>query len=206
MRELLLIVPSRNGRSTEGTSDRRSSADLDGTRIGDRPDRCVLCALPLPLTLGGKAKELGCEASSWLGGKLLAFDRAPLEGGGASRRHRLRVSHRLRRAPRGGGRTWEREGRDPDTLRFSLTTGCLIGADRDELHDRARRLASRRERSPATPPPTSTRYGTSSLLTSPVGASPSCAWAVSWICSASTSRSKKKISITMSGSNSTWLW
>jgi F420-dependent oxidoreductase-like protein len=33
----------------------------------------------------------------------------------------------------------EREGRPP--LRFSLMTGVLIGADRDDLHERARRLA-----------------------------------------------------------------
>lgn len=39
---------------------------------------------------------------------------------------------------------WEREGRDGGALRFSLMTGCLIGADLEELHERARRLASRR--------------------------------------------------------------
>lgn len=37
----------------------------------------------------------------------------------------------------------EHEGREP--LRFSLMTGLLIGADRDDLHDRARRLAALRE-------------------------------------------------------------
>ncbi|MFN2628101.1 MAG: LLM class F420-dependent oxidoreductase [Gaiellaceae bacterium] len=37
-------------------------------------------------------------------------------------------------------RTCEAEGRDPDTMRFSLMTGCVIGADRDEALDRARRL------------------------------------------------------------------
>ena len=36
----------------------------------------------------------------------------------------------------------EREGREP--IRFSLMTGVLIGADRDELHERARRLAALR--------------------------------------------------------------
>jgi F420-dependent oxidoreductase-like protein len=35
----------------------------------------------------------------------------------------------------------EREGRDPATLRFSMMNGFLIGADRDELRARARRLA-----------------------------------------------------------------
>jgi F420-dependent oxidoreductase-like protein len=35
----------------------------------------------------------------------------------------------------------EREGRDPATLRFSMMNGFLIGADRDDLRARARRLA-----------------------------------------------------------------
>jgi alkanesulfonate monooxygenase SsuD/methylene tetrahydromethanopterin reductase-like flavin-dependent oxidoreductase (luciferase family) len=38
----------------------------------------------------------------------------------------------------------ERVGRDPATLRFSLMTGCLVGADRDELRERAQRLLARR--------------------------------------------------------------
>jgi alkanesulfonate monooxygenase SsuD/methylene tetrahydromethanopterin reductase-like flavin-dependent oxidoreductase (luciferase family) len=38
----------------------------------------------------------------------------------------------------------ERVGRDPATMRFSLMTGCLVGADRDELRERARRLLARR--------------------------------------------------------------
>jgi len=37
---------------------------------------------------------------------------------------------------------WEREGRDPATLRFSVMNGILIGADRDELEHRARLLAA----------------------------------------------------------------
>jgi alkanesulfonate monooxygenase SsuD/methylene tetrahydromethanopterin reductase-like flavin-dependent oxidoreductase (luciferase family) len=36
----------------------------------------------------------------------------------------------------------ERIGRDPAELRFSLMAGCLVGADRDDLRDRARRLAA----------------------------------------------------------------
>jgi F420-dependent oxidoreductase-like protein len=39
---------------------------------------------------------------------------------------------------------WEREGRDPEALRFSLMTGCVIGRDRDEVRGRARRVAERR--------------------------------------------------------------
>jgi alkanesulfonate monooxygenase SsuD/methylene tetrahydromethanopterin reductase-like flavin-dependent oxidoreductase (luciferase family) len=37
---------------------------------------------------------------------------------------------------------WDREGRDPGTLRFSVMTGCLVGADADQLAERARRLAA----------------------------------------------------------------
>jgi alkanesulfonate monooxygenase SsuD/methylene tetrahydromethanopterin reductase-like flavin-dependent oxidoreductase (luciferase family) len=46
---------------------------------------------------------------------------------------------------------WEREGRDPATLRFSVMTGCLVGADSEELADRARRLAVWRGEDPADP-------------------------------------------------------
>ncbi|MFN2555360.1 MAG: TIGR03560 family F420-dependent LLM class oxidoreductase [Nitriliruptorales bacterium] len=35
-------------------------------------------------------------------------------------------------------------GRNPATMRFSLMTGCLIGVDRGELNERARRLLARR--------------------------------------------------------------
>jgi alkanesulfonate monooxygenase SsuD/methylene tetrahydromethanopterin reductase-like flavin-dependent oxidoreductase (luciferase family) len=38
----------------------------------------------------------------------------------------------------------ERVGRDPTTMRFSLMTGCLVGADEGELRERARRLLARR--------------------------------------------------------------
>jgi alkanesulfonate monooxygenase SsuD/methylene tetrahydromethanopterin reductase-like flavin-dependent oxidoreductase (luciferase family) len=38
----------------------------------------------------------------------------------------------------------ERVGRDPSTMRFSLMTGCLLGADDSELRERARRLLARR--------------------------------------------------------------
>jgi alkanesulfonate monooxygenase SsuD/methylene tetrahydromethanopterin reductase-like flavin-dependent oxidoreductase (luciferase family) len=38
----------------------------------------------------------------------------------------------------------ERVGRDPATMRFSLMTGCLVGADDNELRERARRLLVRR--------------------------------------------------------------
>jgi alkanesulfonate monooxygenase SsuD/methylene tetrahydromethanopterin reductase-like flavin-dependent oxidoreductase (luciferase family) len=38
----------------------------------------------------------------------------------------------------------ERVGRDPTTIRFSLMTGCLVGADDAELRERAGRLLARR--------------------------------------------------------------
>jgi alkanesulfonate monooxygenase SsuD/methylene tetrahydromethanopterin reductase-like flavin-dependent oxidoreductase (luciferase family) len=45
-------------------------------------------------------------------------------------------------------RAWEAAGRDPSTLRFSMMNGILIGADRDELEHRARRLAAWRRQDP----------------------------------------------------------
>jgi F420-dependent oxidoreductase-like protein len=38
---------------------------------------------------------------------------------------------------------WEREGRDPSTLRFSLMTGCVVGTDRSEVLQRAGRVVER---------------------------------------------------------------
>jgi F420-dependent oxidoreductase-like protein len=35
---------------------------------------------------------------------------------------------------------WEAAGRDPTTLTFSLMTGCIVGADKAELHRRAQAL------------------------------------------------------------------
>jgi alkanesulfonate monooxygenase SsuD/methylene tetrahydromethanopterin reductase-like flavin-dependent oxidoreductase (luciferase family) len=46
---------------------------------------------------------------------------------------------------------WEREGRDPATLTFSVMTGCLVGADQAEVNERARRLAGRRGEEGADP-------------------------------------------------------
>jgi F420-dependent oxidoreductase-like protein len=40
-------------------------------------------------------------------------------------------------------RAWESEGRDPETLVFSLMTGCVVGSDRSELESRARRVMER---------------------------------------------------------------
>jgi alkanesulfonate monooxygenase SsuD/methylene tetrahydromethanopterin reductase-like flavin-dependent oxidoreductase (luciferase family) len=38
----------------------------------------------------------------------------------------------------------ERVGRDPETMRFSLMTGCLVGMDESDVRERARRLLLRR--------------------------------------------------------------
>jgi F420-dependent oxidoreductase-like protein len=38
---------------------------------------------------------------------------------------------------------WDATGRDPDTLRFSVMTGCVVGRDRIELRDRLERLLDR---------------------------------------------------------------
>jgi alkanesulfonate monooxygenase SsuD/methylene tetrahydromethanopterin reductase-like flavin-dependent oxidoreductase (luciferase family) len=35
---------------------------------------------------------------------------------------------------------WDQAGRDSETLTFSLMTGCIVGADRTELHRRAQAL------------------------------------------------------------------
>ena len=37
----------------------------------------------------------------------------------------------------------ERAGRDPDSLPFSLMTGCVVGADEADLRERARRVAAK---------------------------------------------------------------
>jgi alkanesulfonate monooxygenase SsuD/methylene tetrahydromethanopterin reductase-like flavin-dependent oxidoreductase (luciferase family) len=41
----------------------------------------------------------------------------------------------------------ERAGRDPDTLPFTLMTGCIVARDRSELLERARRVMARTGRS-----------------------------------------------------------
>jgi len=42
---------------------------------------------------------------------------------------------------------WDAAGRDPDTLRFSLMTTCVVGRDRQELRERLGRLLDRTGRS-----------------------------------------------------------
>jgi alkanesulfonate monooxygenase SsuD/methylene tetrahydromethanopterin reductase-like flavin-dependent oxidoreductase (luciferase family) len=43
---------------------------------------------------------------------------------------------------------FEQEDRDPESLRFSLMTGCLVGADSEDLAERAGRLAAWRNETP----------------------------------------------------------
>jgi len=52
----------------------------------------------------------------------------------------------------------ERVGRDPATMRFSLMTGCLVGADEADLRERARRLLVRRGEEGGDPDALVSRY------------------------------------------------
>ena len=52
----------------------------------------------------------------------------------------------------------ERVGRDPDTMRFSLMTGCLVGSDEGELRERAQRLLVRRGEAGGDPDALVARY------------------------------------------------
>lgn len=40
-------------------------------------------------------------------------------------------------------RAWEEVGRDPSSLTLSIMAGCVVGTDRDELRERARRVLER---------------------------------------------------------------
>lgn len=40
-------------------------------------------------------------------------------------------------------RAWEEAGRDPASLTLSFMTGCIVGVDRDEVRERARRVLDR---------------------------------------------------------------
>jgi alkanesulfonate monooxygenase SsuD/methylene tetrahydromethanopterin reductase-like flavin-dependent oxidoreductase (luciferase family) len=55
-------------------------------------------------------------------------------------------------------RACESVGRDPATMRFSLMTGCLIGADAGELRERGRRLLARRGEKDGDPDALVARY------------------------------------------------
>jgi alkanesulfonate monooxygenase SsuD/methylene tetrahydromethanopterin reductase-like flavin-dependent oxidoreductase (luciferase family) len=61
----------------------------------------------------------------------------------------------------------ERVGRDPATMRFSLMTGCLVGADSGELRERARRLLVRRGEDRGDPDALVERYRQRSVAGTP---------------------------------------
>jgi alkanesulfonate monooxygenase len=79
-----------------------------------------------PLIVGGAAGARSAALAAAWADEYNVFHVAPDE----ARRRRAAVAQ-----------AWEREGRDPATLRFSLMNGILIGADAEELAQRARRLA-----------------------------------------------------------------
>ncbi|MEA2565975.1 MAG: hypothetical protein QOD49_1152, partial [Actinomycetota bacterium] len=79
-----------------------------------------------PLILGGKGGERSLHLAARLADEYNTVFSTPAEM--AEMRERL-------------DRACEDEGRDPATLPLSLMTGWLVGADGDELRDRAHRLA-----------------------------------------------------------------
>jgi F420-dependent oxidoreductase-like protein len=80
-----------------------------------------------PLIVGGGAGARSAALAARWADEYNVFHVAPDE----ARRRRTAVAQ-----------AWEREGRDPATLRFSLMNGILIGADEHELEHRAQRLAA----------------------------------------------------------------
>lgn len=78
-----------------------------------------------PLIVGGRAGGRSAElAARWADEYNTTFS-TPEE----CRRRKARVAE-----------AWERAGRDPDDLRFSLMTGCVVGSERDEVDERLRRV------------------------------------------------------------------
>jgi F420-dependent oxidoreductase-like protein len=80
-----------------------------------------------PLIVGGGAGARSAALAARWADEYNVFHVAP----DVARRRRAAVAQ-----------AWEREGRDPATLRFSLMNGILIGADEHELEHRAQRLAA----------------------------------------------------------------
>ena len=97
---------------------------------------CVAMPRPVqvphpPLIVGGAAGAGSAKLAAHWADEYNTVSASPQEC--ASRRTRL-------------AEAWEREGRDPATLRFSLMTGCVVGIDREELLHRAGRVAERSQR------------------------------------------------------------
>jgi F420-dependent oxidoreductase-like protein len=76
-----------------------------------------------PIVLGGSAGPVSARLSARWADEYNVHNIGPDE---------------CRRAREVVAKAWEAEGRDPATLRFSLMTRCLIGADRRDLERRAR--------------------------------------------------------------------
>lgn len=97
---------------------------LDGARGRPRP---VQQPRP-PLIIGGSARRGTLEPAVRFADEYDTTYCDPAEAG--RRRARVRAA-------------CERAARDPDTMRFTLMTGCIVAADRNELLDRARRVMAR---------------------------------------------------------------
>jgi F420-dependent oxidoreductase-like protein len=82
---------------------------------------------PLPLLMGGAAKQRGAALAARFASEYNVVHAAPEDA--AASRGRL-------------AEACERAGRDPATLRFSLMHQFVIGADESELRARAERLAA----------------------------------------------------------------
>lgn len=78
-----------------------------------------------PVIVGGSAGPLAARLAAKWADEYNTISASPEE----CRRRRERVRE-----------AWEREGRDPDTLRFSLMTTCVVGSDHAETVERARRM------------------------------------------------------------------
>jgi alkanesulfonate monooxygenase SsuD/methylene tetrahydromethanopterin reductase-like flavin-dependent oxidoreductase (luciferase family) len=80
---------------------------------------------PLPLIVGGKAGPRSAALAARFADEYNTTFPTPEQ----ARERRAAVA-----------RAWSDAGRDPDTLRFSVMTGCVIGADAAQAAERARRL------------------------------------------------------------------
>jgi alkanesulfonate monooxygenase SsuD/methylene tetrahydromethanopterin reductase-like flavin-dependent oxidoreductase (luciferase family) len=101
-----------------------------------RLEDCVAMPRPVqrphpPLILGGAAGRQSARLAAQWADEYNTTDASPEE----CARRRARVAE-----------AWEQADRDPETLRFSVMTGCVIGSDESEVARRAARLAERQGR------------------------------------------------------------
>lgn len=78
-----------------------------------------------PIIVGGAAGPVSARLAALWADEYNTILADPEE----ARRRRARVAE-----------AWEREGRDPATLRFSLMTACVVGADHGDVVERVRRV------------------------------------------------------------------